>query len=110
MCTRKVITVGLPVVSITVLLATRPLWMLSQKSMPQHALVTMTLLVTVTFVQSLSKASIPCRTSRNGIKVDVADDPVAVEQDVREGIADAWRLGPADDALHGVKDGCHRSR
>ena len=44
----------------TVLLATRPLWML-QKAIPQQALVITTLLVTVTFVQSESKASMPIR-------------------------------------------------
>jgi hypothetical protein len=46
--------------STTVLLAIRLLWML-EKSIPQQALVITTLLVTVTFVQSESNASMPCR-------------------------------------------------
>ncbi len=46
--------------SATVLLAIRLLWML-EKAIALQALVITTLLVTVTFVQSELKSSIPCR-------------------------------------------------
>ena len=86
----------------TVLLAIRPLWML-EKAIPQQALVITALLVTVTFVQSKSKASMPCRPAGN--ESSGSDCRMTKLLSIRMFLeivySRAWRQG-ADLALHGV--------
>ena len=63
-----------------------------------------TLLVTLTFVQSASKALMPCRPVGNeSFESDLPDDEVAVDQDVLETVHSGSRRQDADLALHGVR-------
>ena len=62
-----------------------------------------TLLVTVTFVQSELKASMPLQIGRKRkLGIGLPDDQVAVDQDVLEMVHGDARRQDADHALHGV--------